>query len=83
METLPTHYLDCHVVYFDMVYKYLKSYFRVLNVGSHFLWSHNLHSSQEIILFLTGLAHTEHGYFTGPGCKFMSPDNIKRYLKYE
>ena len=41
------------------------------------------HFSQEIILFLTGLAHTEHGYFTGPGCKFMSPDNIKRYLKYE
>ena len=23
METLPTHYLDCHAVYFDMVYKYL------------------------------------------------------------
>ena len=48
-----------------------------------FLWSHNPHFLQEIILFLTGLAHTEHGYFTDPGCKFMSPDNLIRYLKYE
>ena len=50
------------------------------------MWGHIFYGAItriEIILFLTDLAHTEHGYFTGPGCKFMSPDNIKRYLKYE
>ena len=48
----------------------------------HLLWIHRPHFSHEISLFLTGLAHTEHGYCTGPGCKFMSPDSINRHLKY-
>ena len=53
---------------------------RGLSSWLHLLWIHRPHFSHEISLFLTGLAHTEHGYCTGPGCKFMSPDSISRYL---
>ena len=48
----------------------------------HFLWTHKPHLSQEISLFLTDLEQTKHGHFTGPGCRLISPDNSKRYLKY-
>ena len=49
----------------------------------HFLWTHKPHLSQEISLFLTDLEQTKHGHFTGPGCRFISPDNSERYLKYQ
>ena len=37
METLPKHYLDCHAIYFDMVYKYLKSYFELMGRVTFFM----------------------------------------------